>query len=386
MQKRLAIITTHPIQYNAPLFQLLAKEDNLQIKIFYTWSQSETGMKYDPGFGKNIEWDIPLLEGYDYEFIKNISKTPGTTHFKGIDNPSLIEKILQWKPQAILVFGWAFKSHLAVMRYFKGKIPILFRGDSTLLNEHVGIKKLVRRVFLKWVYKHIDYALCVGTNNKNYFLAHGIQKKQLVFAPHAIDNNRFSENAEVYQDEANKWRINLNIKQTDFVVLFAGKLEAKKDPSIILDVADEIEDENIKFLLIGNGQMENDLKKRAMNNKKIVFLDFQNQKKMPIVYRIADVVVLPSKGPGETWGLAINEAMACGRAVIASDKCGGAIDLIQNGENGFIFKACSVVALKDIIKNMMVEKDKIKNMGFASINIIKKWSFYETVNAIQKIV
>ncbi|HEY8661946.1 MAG TPA: glycosyltransferase family 1 protein, partial [Hanamia sp.] len=84
--KRLAIITTHPIQYNAPWFKLLAERKKLKVMVFYTWSQVEKEGKYDPGFGKNVEWDIPLLDGYEYRFINNISNEPGSHHFNGIDN------------------------------------------------------------------------------------------------------------------------------------------------------------------------------------------------------------------------------------------------------------------------------------------------------------
>ncbi|MGN6533252.1 MAG: glycosyltransferase family 1 protein, partial [Ginsengibacter sp.] len=84
---RLAIITTHPIQYNAPLFSLLAKRNTINIKVFYTWGEKVLQDKFDPGFGKNINWDIPLLEGYDFQFVSNISADPGSHHFGGIDNP-----------------------------------------------------------------------------------------------------------------------------------------------------------------------------------------------------------------------------------------------------------------------------------------------------------
>ena len=94
--KRLAIITTHPIQYNAPFFKLLAERKTIEIKVFYTWSQSKESVKYDPGFGKNIEWDIPLLEGYNYSFVKNIASNPGSDHFNGIQNPTLLSEIKNW--------------------------------------------------------------------------------------------------------------------------------------------------------------------------------------------------------------------------------------------------------------------------------------------------
>ena len=60
---------------------------------------------------------------------------------------------------------------------------------------------------------------------------------------------------------------------------------------------------------------------------------------MPAVYRLGTIFVLPSIGANETWGLAVNEAMACGCAILVSDRVGCATDLVRNGENGYIFKA-----------------------------------------------
>ena len=167
--KRLAIVTTHPIQYNAPLFELLSQRKKITIKVFYTWGETVIEKKYDPGFGKVIEWDIPLLDGYDYEFAENIANDKGSHHFKGIDNPHIIEAIEQFKPDAVLVYGWSFKSHLKIMRHFKNKVPVLFRGDSTLLDERGLLSSLKRNLFLRWVYRHVDVALYVGKNNFDYF-------------------------------------------------------------------------------------------------------------------------------------------------------------------------------------------------------------------------
>src|SRR6185312_6093732 len=167
--KRLAIVTTHPIQYNAPLFELLTKRNKIDIKVFYTWGETVLKRKYDPGFGKVIKWDIPLLEGYEYEFLANISSEKDSHHFNGIENPNIIKKINNYHPDAVLVYGWSFKSHLKVLRYYKNKIPVLFRGDSTLLDKKSWILSLKRNLFLRWVYRHIDFALYVGKNNYDYF-------------------------------------------------------------------------------------------------------------------------------------------------------------------------------------------------------------------------
>ena len=107
MGKKLAIITTHPIQYNAPLFELLTRQNKIDIKVFYTWGNTVLGKKYDPGFGKFIEWNIPLLKGYNYEFLDNIAKDKGSHHFNGIINPGIIEIIKNYEADALLVYGWA---------------------------------------------------------------------------------------------------------------------------------------------------------------------------------------------------------------------------------------------------------------------------------------
>lgn len=379
--KKLAIVTTHPIQYNVPLFQLLAGNGGVQIKVFYTWEQSQQGAKYDPGFGRHIEWDIPMLEGYDYCFVKNTASNPGTHHFNGIVNPGLVKEIEEWAPDAILVFGWSFHSHLKCLRYFHGKKHILFRGDSTLLDEKPGMRRWIRRLFLKWVYRHVDSALYVGTNNKNYFLRHGMPEESLFFAPHAIDNDRFAEPDKDYAREAALWRSRLGIEAGEVVVLFAGKLEPKKNPFFLLDLVKGIPSAKFKALIIGNGVLENKLKERAAGDGRIIFLDFQNQQKMPVVYRLADLFILPSTGPDETWGLAVNEAMACGRAVLVSSKAGCAIDLVRDKENGLILKGNREEYI-DFISGILADKARLAEMGLSSREIIRQYSIQKIADAI----
>lgn len=374
---RLAIVTTHPIQYNAPWFKLLKERDNLEIKVFYTWSQVQQGPKFDPDFGKVVEWDIPLLEGYEYEFVENISKKPGSHHFKGIDNPTLNKKISDWSPDSVLIIGWAYKSHLACMKYFKKKVKVIFRGDSTLLNETAGLRKIARRLFLRYVYSFVDYALYVGENNKKYYLVHGLREKQLISAPHAIDNNRFGNS--IHDEAAKRWRRELNMEK-DFVLLYAGKLEEKKNPEAMLEIASETTGNDVKFLIVGNGPLENDLKKKAAHDKRIIFMDFQNQSVMPSVYRLGDIYVMPSKS--ETWGLGANEAMASGLPVILSSHVGGAVDLVK--ENGLIYELQKVDKVADYINHLKTSSKLYQEAKKASLRHIKNFDFSEIAEAVEK--
>lgn len=378
--KKLAIITTHPIQYNAPFFKLLADRGVIEVKVFYTWGDGVLKNKYDPGFGKVINWDIPLLEGYQYEFVKNISKNPGSHNFKGIDNPGLLLKIKGWNPDALMVYGWNFKSHLKALRYFKGKIPIIFRGDSTLLQKRNGIKSLLRKIFLKWVYSHVSYAMYVGTLNKSYYQKFGLKEKNLFFGPHAIDNKRFGLNIE----ERRKWRKKLGISENDILLLYAGKIDENKNVAFLARKFTSMKLEGVKLLIAGNGPSEIQLKDEFNGVSNIIFIDFQNQSNMPALYSMADIFILPSLS--ETWGLAINEAMAAGKAVLVSKNCGAAVDLVTNGINGYTFDPAIDTALKENILLMTSDKEKLDEMGNASLNIIKNWSYEVNCDALERIV
>jgi glycosyltransferase involved in cell wall biosynthesis len=381
--KKLAIITTHPIQYYAPVFKLLSNNKNLNIKVYYTWGEGSLN-KFDPGFKQKIEWDLPLLEGYQYDWVLNVSKNPGTHRFGGIVNPTLISDIKLWKPDAVLIYGWSFSSHLKIIRHFHNKVPIYFRGDSTLIDNQSGFKSALKTVLLKWIYKHINFAFFVGTNNKSYFKKYGLKEKQLIFAPHAIDNERFSIDR---KNEAIQLRRKLGINYDAILILFAGKLEDKKAPLDLLEAFIALKNKNVHLLFVGNGILENRVKDISSGYENLHFLDFQNQSYMPVVYQACNIFCLPSIGPNETWGLTINEAMACGKPILASNKVGGAVDLVIPGVNGEIFKAGIVGDLKEKLE-LLLEKEKegLKIMGESSKKIIEQWSFEIQANIIANYV
>lgn len=378
----------------------------------------------DKDFGIEREWDIDLLSGYDHVFVKNISKVPGSHHYKGIINPSLISEVASFHPDKIIVYGWKFNSHLKLLRYFKGKIPLYFRGDSTLLDEPVGFsfKKALRKLLLHWIYRHVDYVLSPGTASDAYFLNAGLSANQIIRAPHAVDNARFSgtetpDKHSSYEESARNWRKELSIPEDSKVFLFAGKFEPKKDPVLLVRAFTRLHQQypNMHLIMVGNGILEEELKKMisppqpsagkfnsstssthstslTISNSStssspstpITFLPFQNQSIMPVVYRLGDVLVLPSKGPGETWGLAINEAMACGRPVIVSDKCGAAADMVKDNENGFVFKAGDENDLFACMEKMIHADNS--SMGAKALESVQHFSYASFSKAIGNFV
>lgn len=378
---RLAIITSHPIQYYAPVFKLLHQQKKLEVKVFYTLGESGKN-QYDPGFNQKISWDIPLLEGYDFQFQTNTAKKPGSDHFRGIINPNLIHEIETWKADAILVYGWAYQAHLKAIWYFKNKIPVFFRGDSTLLNKKNSLKNSIKNVLLNRVYRHTDHAFYVGKNSKAYFEKFGLKNDQLTFAPHAIDNERFAKN---YTTEALALRQKISVKPEKILILFAGKLEPVKNPDLLLNAFEKLNQPSTHLLFVGNGPLEKQLKAKKELLKtasQIHFIDFQNQSAMPGIYQSCDLFCLPSKS--ETWGLAVNEAMACGKAVLVSDQVGCAVDLVFEEKNGAIFQSENELDLVQKLQRLIQHKTLLAQFGASSFNIIQSWNFTVSVEAMQQ--
>ncbi len=179
----------------------------------------------------------------------------------------------------------------------KGKLPVLFRGDSTLLDEQPGIRRLLRRGMLRWIYSHVDVAFYVGSNNRAYFLMHGLSNDQLVFAPHAVDNGRFESFDRV---KAQNIRREIGIEDDEVMLLFAGKLERKKAPDQLLSAFSSTPAKKGHLVFVGSGEMERSLQADEVGN--VHFLGFQNQSQMPAIYGAADLMATSVQRPWRNLG------------------------------------------------------------------------------------
>jgi hypothetical protein len=254
---RVAFIVSHPIQYYCPSYQRLAKRDDIAIKVFFTWHAGETQVK-DVGFGIPVKWDISLTDGYDFEVVPNISSDQGTRHFWGLNNPTLVDRVSAWQPDVVHVTGWAWYSHLLAMRAFRKRgIPVLFRGDSNLIDRpRHGPAWWAKRALLSRVYAWPTLFLVVGKANWEYYEALGVRPDRLLLCPHTIDVHRFAEPNEVYEEEAHRWRQQLGITPDRCVILFAGKFEAGKRPVELMRAVRSSTDKRLLLVMVGNGELE----------------------------------------------------------------------------------------------------------------------------------
>lgn len=338
--RRLAIIVSHPIQYYVPLYRSLANRTDLEIKVFFTWHDG-SAPQHDPGFGRSFSWDIPLTEGYEYELVPNQSSNPGTHHFFGLRNPELFDRVMGWRPDAVHITGYAYASHLRGIGQFSRRgVPILFRGDSHLLDEDkTSLRWQIKRLVLRRIYQDITAFLYVGKNNREYYRALSVPERKLFYCPHSIEVGRFAEPNDQFEREAIEWRKELGIGESAKVLLYAGKFEPKKQPVELMKAVAGINMERLVLVMVGGGRLENEVSDMARRSPDVFrVLPFQNQTRMPVVYRLGDIIALPS-AYDETWGLAANEALASGRRVLLSDKVGCAPDVVESNADGSVFAA-----------------------------------------------
>jgi glycosyltransferase involved in cell wall biosynthesis len=344
---RLAIIATHPVQYYAPWYRYLASETSLEIRVFYLWDFGVTA-KVDPDFGTSVCWDVPLLEGYGHQFVPNTSADPGTHHPAGMVNPSLLDEVTAWNPDVVLMQWYSGDSTRKFLaRWDRSRAPILFRGDSHFLGQESGLRRLAGVLWRRHaIFSRINGFLVVGKANRVFYERHGIPARRLFDSPHCVDNDRFVACREKVQAEAREWRASLGIPENDQVVLFAGKLTPRKGPDLLLESFRKWSPNHVTVLIVGSGELEEKLRQQASEiSTPVVFVPFQNQSRMPMVYAAGDLLVMPSRGNRETWGLVVNEAFCMGTPALVSDVVGCGPDLIVESETGMTFDAGNPEAL-----------------------------------------
>lgn len=383
---RLAVVVSHPIQYYAPWFRLLARQSDLRLRVFHLWNFGVTN-QLDRGFGAIVRWDIPLLDGYDSCFVPNRSKDPGTHHPFGLDNPDLNRFLLAWKPDAILLFGYIYLSHLRLIldpRLYR--LPILFRGDSHQLVPQQGLRSALSRLLRQLLFRRFSAGLPVGRANEAWMQSSGLPPRQIFPACHAVDNARFQAAAPQAEVEALAWRSQLGIPADTLVVLFTGKFEPKKRPLDLLEAFAALPSSDAVLVFVGAGPLDTALRQRAsqLPQGRVFVEGLQNQSAMPRVYALADLVVLPSFGPAETWGLCINEAMNLARPVIVSSHVGCGPDLVIPDHTGWVFPAGDVAALSRSLAVALSDRVRLRRMGRLARSHVNHFSYDAATRGLRR--
>jgi glycosyltransferase involved in cell wall biosynthesis len=370
---RLAYFVSHPIQYQAPLLRLIAAEPDIQLKVFF-YSDFSLQAYQDPGFGRAIEWDIPLTEGYDYQFLECWGYHQRKSFLQQPIAKDILKQLELNKFDAVWVHGWSDIGSLqAILAADRLRIPILLRGEANLPQEPtLSVKKLLKKAFLDWMFNKITGFLYVGKLNYQFYKSYGISDDRLFSMPYAVDNDFFQKQAMLAQTNREEFRKLLNLEVGRPIILYAAKLIEKKRPQDLLAAyrllsPDSLQEPEPYLLFVGDGILRSHLEAEAKATgwQSIRFLGFRNQSEMPAIYDLCDVFVLPSSF--EPWGLAVNEVMNAGKAVIVSDQVVCAPDLVLEGQNGRTFPVGNIEAFADAIRWALTHASSTGEVSFKRI-------------------
>lgn len=330
--QRIGFLISHPIQYYAPIFRALAARCDLTV--FFAHRQTAE-QQAEIGYGVAFDWDVDLLSGYESHFLTNVSRQPSTSRFGGCNTPEIADRIAEGHFDAFVVPGWSLRSYWQAARACRRQgVPVMVRGDSQLGSPRRAMLRLAKELAFSQVMKLFDGYLYVGQRNRAYLEHYGAPANRLFFSPHCVDNDAFRTTGQRTGQRARR-------------VLFVGRLVPYKRPMAVVAAAAHLmaAGRSIELTFAGAGELEGSLKEAAgAAGVSANFLGFINQSGLPQVYGNADVLVLPS-GAEETWGLVVNEAMACGIPAIVSDAVGCGPDLVEPGITGEIARLDDVPAL-----------------------------------------
>jgi glycosyltransferase involved in cell wall biosynthesis len=375
---RIAILNSHPIQYFAPLYAFLNKDEGLDITALYCSDFSLRG-GLDPGFNQSVSWDVDLLSGYRSIFLGDYQAGKRTPKgFWSLIVPELWHEVRSGKYDAVVLHGYNYAAYVIAFLAAKSKgIPVMMRSETHLGLSRKKWKQRLRDGVLSVIYRHVDSFLSIGSANRTYYRSLGIPENRIFDVPYTVDNERFIKAARLSPEERISVRKSLGLPGAGPVILFASKFMRRKHPDDVLRAAESLRNMGLQFtiLMIGAGEMEAELKKMAASLKldNIIFGGFVNQAELPRVYAACDVFVLPSEN--EPWGLIVNEVMCAGLPVVVADKVGCAPDLVKDGVNGFLIQAGNVPSLVRALHRLIVDDDLRGRMGRESLRLIMNWSY-----------
>ena len=385
----LIILATHPIQYQVPLWQALARDGRVPFEVWYL-THHGVAASHDREFGKSFAWDLDMLADYPHRLLDAMPGASPNAFWPCRSRESLADRLRKRGAKALWIQGWQVAGYWqAVWAAKQAGVEVWLRAESNDLAPVPLWKRAIKKIILGQFLRRVDRFLCIGTGNRRLYQRYGVKEERLYSAPYAVDNERFKRQAETLKNRKAEIRKGWGIPEDAFCVMFCGKFIAKKRPLDLVEAARLLLDQKsvvsgqwsvvpkVHLLFVGSGELGAELReachvvfdaenqKSEVRNQKsegpsdiryssfvipyslppATFAGFLNQTEISKAYVAADCLVLPSDY-GETWGLVVNEAMASGLPCVISDQCGSSVDLGNVGANT-VFPCGDTAALAD---------------------------------------
>jgi Glycosyl transferases group 1 len=313
---RLGVLATHVIQYQAPLYQELARRAQVNLEVAFL-SQQGTRPYRDPGFGVTVAWDVDLLGGYRSIVLEHESVGGKAMSLFALCN---------WlrKQDVVVLHGYADPEMLlAAVTCRAFRLPYLLRGDSRPETAAIGWRRLARHLLASFTVTGAAGALPIGLLNTAFYDRYGSIPH--FRAPYSVDNDRFRATSNAMRSMRTERLRSLGLDPSRPTAVFSGKLTPRKRPLDAVHAIGRCQGK-LNLLMLGDGPLREEVREFE-RQLPVRCLGFINQADLPGWYASGDILVLPSEK--EPWGLVVNEGMACGLVPVVSDAVGCAPDLVD---------------------------------------------------------
>jgi glycosyltransferase involved in cell wall biosynthesis len=376
---RLCVVVSHPIQYQAPLFRILAKSDALSLLVCFLSTHGTGGDTFDREFGAPVDFGVPLLSGYRHAFVPNRAPRPGVERALGLINPGLYKTIRSAAVDVVLVHGWAHVSEwLAFTLASLRGVPYMLRGEARPPSD-AHPDRLAKRALLRPLVRHAAACLPIGSLNRQFYLSYGASSSRLFDAPYSVDNAWFAAHGDRGRATKPERLLALGLDPARPVIVFAAKLQPWKRP---LDLALAFDRMRIpaSLVFVGDGPLRSRLQAHTRHRSDVRLLGFLDQTEIGAWYGIADLVVLPSEL--EPWGLAVNEAMAAGAVPVVTEAVGCGPDLVTP-ETGRIVPTGDVDHLAQTLDDLLGSPTLLASLRNNARRRIGEFDLSETAAGIE---
>ncbi len=370
MTFRFGAVMSHPTQHHAPMFREMSRTPGLHVKVFYCsdWGVQPTR---DPGFGQTFAWDVPLLDGYEYEFLPRDGK-PRDHSFFQIDNPRIGERLQQFAPHAFWLHGYGHRSSWRALRWARRRAATVYFGDSELLHHRSWAVRALKELVLRYYFRRCQAFITIGDNNEAYYRHYGVSAEKLFRGAYPVDIARFQARlADPARPGRAELRRRYGIPENAIVVLFLGKMMLIKRACDLLTAMSLLRGTNtgLHALLVGDGELRPALEQQTRElglTDCVHFTGFVNQHDLPPLIDCADILAVPSVQ--DAHPLAVTEALVAGIVVAASDRvgCVGPTDTVRPGVNGLVFPCGDARALADALARLAGDEPLRRRMSEAS--------------------
>jgi glycosyltransferase involved in cell wall biosynthesis len=283
------------------------------------------------------------------------------------------------------MLGWgSISALLGIAACRLSRIPFFIFGDSSFPPPEETVRARLRAGLMRALFALPTGFMTCGKLNADYYVHYGVDPKTFFLLPWAIDNERFAAASAMTAEERQELRARYDIDGDAVVLLFSAKLVARKDPMTLLRAYEMMKTRDRAVVaFMGDGVLREPLETYAREHglsRGVRFTGFINQREIPRHYAMSDVFVLPSLY--EPRGTVINEAMACGLPVVVTDRCGPIGDIVQDGDNAFVYPAGDATALAAALDQVVAGNALRARMGERSRAIIAGWSHARGVEGV----